>query len=116
MASKGKLEKFDTMREHLVAARKIAEQMDDLPEIGYRGARTADLKLDANLEAILKYVGNGCPNVYYADDWGMHVVNPQRRFEITERLDEMIGAVEMAKIQANIGEIVPEVVGRMMKK
>ena len=115
MASKGKLEKLDKMKAHLEAARNMAAEMNDLPEIGYRGARIADLKLDANLEAILKYVGNGCPNVYYADDWGMHVVNPQKRFEITERIDEMIGAVEMAKIQATIGDIAPDVVGRMTK-
>jgi hypothetical protein len=115
MASKGKLEKLDKMREQLEAVRKIAADMDDLPEIGYRGVRVADLKLSAEMEAILKYLGNGCPNIYYADDWGASVINPRTHVALTERIDEMISAVEMAKIQSTIGEIAPDLVTRMMK-
>lgn len=115
MASKGKLEKLDKMREQLEAVRKIAAEMDDLPEIGYRGVRVADLKLGAEMEAILKYLGNGCPNIYYADDWGASVINPRTHVALTERIDEMISAVEMAKIQSTIGEIAPDLVTRMTK-
>jgi hypothetical protein len=112
MSSKKKQERLEELNQHLLEARRIVSEIDEMPTIKYRGVDAADLKLDARMEAILRYIGNGCPNIYYADDWFRRLINPPE-YTMTERIDEMIGAVEMTRIQANIGEIAPELASKL---
>ncbi len=61
---------------------------------------------------ILKYIGNGCPNIYYMDDWGVRIL-PEYHVEVAAQLDQMINAMEMAGIQDEITDIAPEVAAKL---
>ena len=113
MSDKKKLEKIAEIKDHLVRARKLADAVD-LPKIVYRGVDPDKLKLDVRLLDILKYIGNGCPNIYYADRWGVHIL-PECQVAIASQLDALIRAMEMAGIQEEIGTVAPEVASKLQK-
>jgi hypothetical protein len=94
-----------------VRARKLAEEVE-LPMLAYRGIDADKLKIDARMIDILKYIGNGCPNIYYMDDWGVRIL-PEYRVEVAAQLDQMVNALEMAGIQDEIKVIAPEVAAKL---
>ena len=84
----------------------------ELPKLAYRGVDADKLEIDERLIDILKYIGNGCPNIYYADDWGMRIL-PEYHVEIATQLDVLINAMEMAGIQESIEAVAPEVAKKL---
>lgn len=111
MVDKKKLNMIAEIKEHLVRAKKIAEEVA-LPKLAYRGIDAGRLKIDARMIDILKYIGNGCPNIYYMDDWGMHIL-PEYHVAIATQLDQLINAMEMAGIQEDIEIIAPEIAAKI---
>ncbi len=111
MGNKDKLAKISEIKEHLVRAKQLADDID-LPKLAYRGVDASKLKIDEKLLDILKYIGNGCPNIYYADDWGIRIL-PEYQLEITSQLNDLINAMEIAGIQEDIDVIAPEVAAKL---
>ena len=111
MAKTKKSGKIKEITDHLARARKLAGEVD-LPMLAYRGIDAEKLNIDARMIDILKYIGNGCPNIYYMDDWGVRIL-PEYRVEVAAQLDQMINAMEMAGIQDEINVIAPEVAAKL---
>ncbi|MCK5115550.1 MAG: hypothetical protein KAR44_03055 [Candidatus Aegiribacteria sp.] len=111
MGNKDRLAKISEIKEHLVRAKKLADKID-LPKLAYRGIDASKLEIDDRLIDILKYIGNGCPNIYYKDDWGIRVL-PEYQLEIAAQLNDLINAMEMAGIQEDIDVIAPEVAAKL---
>lgn len=107
------MEKLAEIKESLVRARKLAEEVE-LPELVYRGVDASKLKIDEKMIDILKYIGNGCPNIYYAEDWNIRIL-PETRLSIESQLDTLINAMEMAGIQENIDALAPEVAAKLKR-
>jgi len=80
--------------------------------LAYRGIDADKLKIDDDLILILKYIGNGCPAIYYKQDMGIRIL-PEYQLEVTAQLDDLINAMEMAGIQENIDVIAPEVASKL---
>jgi hypothetical protein len=114
MADKQRSEAISAIKDHLVRAKAIAEKAN-LPKLAYRGIDVGKLHLDERMIDVLKYIGNGCPNIYYMDDWGMRIL-PEYRVAVATQLDQLISAMEMAGIQEEIGSIAPEVAAKIHRK
>jgi hypothetical protein len=114
MVDKEKLEKISKIKMHLVSAKAIAEEVT-LPKLAYRGVDADRLKIDENMLSILKYIGNGCPNIYYAEDWGGMRILPEYYVAISTQLDQLISAMEMAGIQEDIEKIAPDIAAKIKK-